>query len=106
MTSVKIEPGICGLITTAEFTTEDYQKVNINIQSECPHILKMAPALAEVDAFNECFGPFGSGEISQQAQMYCSHKACPVPSGLIKGVEVACGFALPKDVNMSIQKKD
>lgn len=104
MASIKIEPGICGLMTSVEFITEDQQEVNLKIHSECEHIQNMAPSLTEVDAFQECFNPFGSGEVSKQAQIFCSHKACPVPSGIIKGIEVACGFALPKDVHMTINK--
>lgn len=33
------------------------------------------------------------------------HAACPVPSAIIKGVEVACGLALPKDVEIKIAKE-
>ncbi|MBC7958486.1 MAG: hypothetical protein H7X94_01355 [Vallitaleaceae bacterium] len=106
MNRVKIEPGICGLITSAEFTSEDQQQVMIKISTECEHIQKMSHALTEVDGFEECFGAYGSGDVFEQAQLFCPHKACPVPSGLIKGIEVACGLALPKDVCMVIQKED
>ncbi|MCK5198809.1 MAG: hypothetical protein KAR21_10680 [Spirochaetales bacterium] len=31
---------------------------------------------------------------------------CPVPGAILKGVEVACGLVLLKDVNIEIRKKD
>lgn len=44
-------------------------------------------------------------KIYELAKKYCKHAACPVPSAIIKGVEVACGLALPKDVEIRIAKK-
>jgi hypothetical protein len=31
------------------------------------------------------------------AAKHCQHASCPVPSGIIKAIEVASGLALPKD---------
>jgi hypothetical protein len=34
-----------------------------------------------------------------------AHAACPVPSAILKAMEVAAGMALPADVSISIRKE-
>ena len=46
-----------------------------------------------------------TSKVYEVASRHCKHLACPVPCGIIKGIEAACGLALPKDVEMKIQKK-
>jgi hypothetical protein len=41
------------------------------------------------------------------AAKHCKHTSCPVPSGIVKAVEVASGMALPKDASIKVmQEKD
>ena len=68
------------------------------IESQCPHIMEMAKEIQEIDGFVECFANFRDSKVYDAAQKYCKHLACPVPLGIIKGVEVACGLALPKAI--------
>jgi hypothetical protein len=64
----------------------------------------MSQELKEVDAFEEYFSKFGNSKVYELAKKFCKHPACPVPSAIIKGIEVACGLALPKDVEITISK--
>jgi hypothetical protein len=38
------------------------------------------------------------------AAKHCQHASCPVPSGIIKAIEVASGLALPKDASIQVSK--
>jgi hypothetical protein len=38
----------------------------------------------------------------RMAAKHCKHAACPVPSGIIKAIEVASGLALPKDALIKV----
>ena len=98
MNIVNINPGICGLTSKIIIETEDMQEVSIKIESQCPHIMEMAKEIQEIDGFVECFANFRDSKVYDAAQKYCKHLACPVPSGIIKGIEVACGLALPKAI--------
>jgi len=40
------------------------------------------------------------------AAKHCKHAACPVPSGIIKAIEVAAGLALPKDASIQVSKEE
>lgn len=103
MNSVNINPGICGLTSKIIIETEDMQVVNIKIESQCPYIMQMAKEIQEIDGFVECFAKFQNPRVYNAAQKYCKHVACPVPSGIIKGIEIACGLALPKTVKIDFE---
>ncbi|MBZ9685993.1 hypothetical protein G9F72_006545 [Clostridium estertheticum] len=103
MSVVNINPGICGLISKIIIETEDMQEVIIKIESLCPYIMEMAKEIQEIDGFVECFAKFQDSKVYNAAQKYSKHVACPVPSGIIKGIEIACGLALPKPVKIDFE---
>jgi len=104
MAVVVVNPGVCGLSTTIRAESEDMQNAVVAIETDCQHIKALGSELKEVDGFAECFGKLGSGEGYKAAAKHCKHAACPVPAAIIKGIEVACGLALPKDVEFKITK--
>lgn len=104
MVNVDVNPGICGLKTAIKVDSEDGQTATLEIVSDCGYIKSIAQELKEVDGYEVCFAKFGESEIFRLANKYCKHPACPVPTAMIKGVEAACGLALPKTVEISITK--
>ena len=102
---VAVDAGICGhkMAITAEKT--DGYKARIAIESDCPHVQKIAPEPLEVDALRQIGLRGGLPPLLAAAYASCAHAACPVPSALIKAVEVAAGLALPGDVTMKISKE-
>jgi hypothetical protein len=104
MTEVKVNAGVCGFQTIIRVTSEDMQTAMIEMDTQCPNLKPMSQELKEVDSFEECFSKFGDSKVYELAKKFCKHPACPVPSAIIKGIEVACGLALPKDVEITISK--
>ncbi len=104
MAKVDVHPGICGLKTQLICTADDEQMVTVDIQSECPHILAMKEGLTDLDGYSECFARYSDSTVYQIAEKHCKHLACPVPTAIIKGMEVACGLALPGEVSIQIEK--
>ncbi len=102
MIQVKIHAGVCNFTTKVIASSEDMQTTKLIITSQCPNYKPLETELVEVDAFVECFGKLCEGEIYATCKKYCPHPSCPVPSGIIKAVEAACGLALPKDVSFEI----
>lgn len=105
MTEVKVNAGVCGFVTVIKVESEDMQNAIIHITTECPNIKPMELELKEVDGYKECFSRFGESTVYELAKKYCKHPACPVPSAIIKGIETACGLALPRDVEVKITKE-
>jgi hypothetical protein len=103
MAEVKVNPGICGLETTITVTSE-MDTASIVISSQCPSVQKMQDELMDIDCLEECFSKFGTSRVYKAAEKHCKHVGCPVPAAIIKGLEVACGYALPKDVAFKISK--
>lgn len=105
MVEVKVNAGVCGFITIVKVDSEDMQNAVIQIETECPNIKPMEMEMKEVDGYEECFSKLGESRVYELAKKYCRHAACPVPSAIIKGIEVACGLALPRDVDIKITKE-
>ncbi len=104
MAGAEISSGICGFTTTVTARPAgDGQHVTLTIESDCPNVQQLAAELLdltdmEVDAFREITYRGEGPHILRLAARHLRHTACPVPSGLIKAIEVAAGLALPADV--------
>ena len=103
MAKADIFAGNCGFNTTVE-TEMDDKMVTIRIKSECAAIQRMGQELTEVDPFQEISFKRNMPRTHEMGVKYCTHAACPVPSGIIKAVEVEAGLALPTDVTIKISK--
>lgn len=97
MARAEIDPGACGLHTTVKAVQTDDGKIGLEIESECAAVRKYAAELGDVDAFQE-FAWRGKPRTHKLAPACLSHPACPVPTGIIKAVEIAAGLNLPSDV--------
>lgn len=100
-----VEAGVCGFKTEITADSEDAQNVSFGIVTDCEKIGKMAKELAEVDAYNEIKEGFEGklyGIIRKNLTGCCS--GCAVPVGIFKSMQVAANLALPKDINIKIQR--
>jgi hypothetical protein len=103
MATAEIDSGICGLTTTVR-TKTDGAVVRLEIESDCEHIAKLAAALTEVEPFREISFRGQDPLTLEKAREHCAHAACPVPTGILKAIEVEAGLALPKDVTIRVSK--
>lgn len=106
MAKAEIHSGICGFCTTVEASADgdNPRLVHLKITSECKAVQRLAAQLTEVDPFQE-FTFRGAGPRTLQCGAEnLSHAGCPVPSGIIKAIEVAAGLALPADVSIKLTK--
>lgn len=104
----EINPGICGLASTIEVESDDMQMITVTGTSECPAIVKIINDLknSELDAYECCLGKMNESPVYVKSFDKVNHAACPVPSGIIKAIEIAAGLALPKDVDIKLSKID
>ena len=100
---VNVMSGICGMITEIRATSDDPLKtVKLEINTRCEGIQKLAEELKEVDPMEEISFHGEGPRTLRMAAKHCKHTACPVPSGIIKAIEVASGLALPKDASIEV----
>ena len=107
--TVEIDAGICGFRTTAAVTSPDGQNVSFDVQSDCEKIRKLGQALqakGPVDAYQEiATGAEGVLLTTTRACLCGCCSGCIVPTGLFKGMQVAAGLALPKDLKVRLSKE-
>jgi hypothetical protein len=102
----EIDAGVCGHRATIRATKTEGYSVRVTIESDCPHVAKIATEVDEVDALQQIGLRNGLPPALESAYRHCIHAACPVPSGLIKTIEVAAGLALPRDVHMCVGRDE
>ena len=104
MASAEIESGICGFCTTVKTTAGEGRSVRVEFETSCGYVEKLAEVLTEVDPFTE-ISYRGDGPVTLRlAAEHLVHPACPVPSGIIKAIEIEAGLALPKDASIKPAK--
>jgi len=105
---VNVMSGICGMITEIRATSEEQSgMVNLDINTRCESIQKLAGELRVVNPEEEISYKGNGPKTLRIATKHCKHTACPVPSGIIKAIEVAAGLAQPADARITVtQEKD
>jgi hypothetical protein len=104
MSKVHVNPGVCGLLTTVIVEKAGRSNLKIELDTKCPYIKKMEADIQDLDGYTECFSKFSTSEVYKAADQHCKHLACPVPSAIIKAIEVESGLALPREVHFNIEK--
>lgn len=94
----KVQAGICGFHSEIKASSSDQRQVDIEFRTDCPNLKSLEEELKQVDAFKECFAKFGDSPVFQMARKYVRHAACPVPTAIIKEIEIAAKLALPQNV--------
>ncbi|MHB8073239.1 DUF6951 family protein [Desulfosporosinus fructosivorans] len=100
-----IHAGVCGFTINVKAVSDDEQKINLEITSDCPNYQKIALELKEIDAYKEIFNKLHMGIVYGAFAKYSPHPSCPGVSGILKTVEVAASLALPQTATISISKE-
>ncbi len=105
MARTHIFSGRCGYSTDVEATrleTDNGDRVRLAITSDCNACRRLAQLLTEVDPIREITYRGQGPLVLSLAAKTLTHTACPVPSGIIKAIEVAAGLALPLDASIQV----
>lgn len=104
MTKVRINPGVCGFPAVVEIEKKKGKKFSVKISSECEMVEKMGKEIAEL-AFMDAFKGILDNPVYKKGSRCLKHVSCPVPSGILKALEVEAGLAVPKDVIIEFSKE-
>ena len=96
-------PGNCGLTTELQFTADPGKQVTVEGSTSCPQVAGLLDALGPVDGYTEAFSTFVTSRVYRLAGEHLRHVSCPVPTALLKGIEVTSGFALPQDIIIQME---
>jgi hypothetical protein len=106
MARSEITSGICGFTTAvrADLDATAPYEIHLEIETDCPNVRALADELRQVNALEEITYRRGMPHTIECAASTLGHPACPVPSGILKAIEVAAGLALPKDAVIKVWK--
>jgi len=104
MTNVVVHSGACGFTVTIRAEKVSGGKINLTLESDCEMVKKMAGEITTLDRFAPLAG-FQNNPVYQAAARNLKHVACPVPSGILKAIEVEAGINVPKDATIAFIKE-
>jgi hypothetical protein len=104
MIKVIVNSGICGFSTEIIAEEGEGKKIKISLSTQCEMVKKMAADISELDMM-AAFTGFLNNSVYKAAAKNLKHVACPVPSGILKALEVELGVALPKDASIVFIKE-
>lgn len=103
MTRVTVNPGACGMESTIEVEKKDSRTYNVKVGSDCEMVVKLGKEVSELTMM-DVFKRLLDNPVYTKAAMCLKHVACPVPSAILKALEVEAGLNVPKDVSIKFVK--
>jgi hypothetical protein len=103
MATTTITSGICGFTTRVKVDEDGDYRCRVTIETDCPNMERLRVEMREVSALRELSWKGDGPLVYELARKHLPHAACPVPSGVIKAVEVACKLALPADAAIKVE---
>ena len=100
MTRVRVHPGACGFTVTVEVTKKGEKGFAVQLETECEMVAQLAGELGDLTMM-DAFKRFLDNPVYRKAATCLRHVACPVPSGILKALEVEAGLNVPKNVTIT-----
>jgi len=105
-TPVRLEvfAGICGFTTQIETTDQGSYNALLSLETDCPNFQKVAGILGTdpLNVMNELFKKDAS-RVLEVCNNTIPHVSCPVPTAILKALEVTVGLALPCDPTITFK---
>ncbi len=105
MTKVRIDPGVCGFPTDVKISKKSGKVYSVSVVSECEMVQKLGEEISELD-FSDAFKKILDNPVYRKGSICLKHVSCPVPSGILKALEVEAGLAVPRGVRIEFIKDD
>lgn len=106
MTKVKVNSGVCGFTVVVRVKKDKDRNFHISLETECEMVKKMETDIAFLE-FRAPFSVILHNPVYRSASKNLRHAACPVPSAILKAIEVEAGACLPRPVSVAfIEEQD
>ncbi len=101
-----INPGACGFNVVINTEVDSNNQINIRFASACKLVTGMNNEFVNLNWKKGVFAKMLDSYIYQVCSRHLKHVDCPVPSGILKSIQVAVGAAVEQEVHMKITKVD
>ena len=105
MATVIVNSGACGFDVTIIAEKNPDGKIAISLDTQCEMVKQM---LGDITVLDQAvvFTKFVNNPVYLSASKHLRHAACPVPSAILKTIEVEAGLNVAKDANIAFVKKE
>lgn len=103
-TRAKIYAGACGFTSVVRARRTTKNKVEVKIISACKMLQKMNEDLEILDWRHDLFTSILESVVYLSASRRLRHTDCPVPSAIIKTIQIELDGMVPTDVSMKFEK--
>lgn len=100
MTKAVVNSGICGFSVTITAEKREGKEIRLTLDTECEMVKKMAGDISSLNMMSALIG-FANNPVYKSAARHLKHAACPVPSAILKAVEIEAGLCIPKNVKIT-----
>ena len=103
MTRLVVNAGSCGYTVSIGVEKDTARKYRLDMVTECKHVRKLGETLTLLDRM-DALKPISSNPVYIAAAASLKHAACPIPSAILKALEVEAGLNVPKDVEFKFER--
>ena len=103
MTKVVVTAGACGFTSVIRAEKAPQRSVDIAVESGCAMVQKMAAEITRLGRHDALVGILNN-PVYLAAARHLKHAACPVPSAVLKALEVESGLNVKKDATIVFEK--
>lgn len=100
----KIFAGACGFTSVVRATRIDKKHVTVKIISACEMLRKMNDDLKYLNWRRDLFCNIRDSVVYLSADKHVMHTDCPVPSAIVKVIQIELDGMVPMDVNIKFEK--
>jgi len=101
-----VEPGACGLNVVIIAELDDQKKLNIDFHSACKLVTGMKDEFTDINWKKGFFAKMLDSYVYKVCSEHLKHVDCPVPSAILKTVQVLVDAAVEQDVAIKVTKID
>lgn len=105
MTTVVIYSGSCGFSVNVAVEKQPDGKMTLALDTRCEMVQMMLEDIAVLDRFAP-LAPLLNNPVYRSAAKHLKHPACPVPSGILKALEVEAGLNVEKNASIMFVKTE
>jgi hypothetical protein len=104
MSKVTLDAGACGFKVVIKAKESGKRRYRIELISPCEMVKELNEEVKNREFGPEIFKSILDSEILKLSSKHIKHTSCPLPSAILKAIEVEAGLAVPRDVKIEVEK--
>ncbi len=104
MARITLDAGACGFTVVIKAKESGERSCRVELVSPCEMVKELNEELKGREFGPEVFSSIVGSEIYRLCSKHLRHTSCPLPSAILKAIEVEAGLAVSSDVTMKIER--